>query len=151
MQAAIRDEMARLRLEDSQVERALAEKRRRAPVASQEAPAAPAENGARKPGQQVKRTEVYELVRALGRPVTTAEVRKMLTERGQYATSPSVRNHLVARAGHSDFKTTQGYIDLAGETFREDADLLERRLWGLSGTKNRYQVEDPSPVEATTE
>jgi integrase len=32
---------------------------------------------------------------------------------------------LMARAGHSDFKTTQGYIDLAGETFRAEAELLE--------------------------
>jgi hypothetical protein len=32
--------------------------------------------------------------------------------------------------GHSDFKTTQGYIDLAGETFREEAELLEARLFG---------------------
>jgi hypothetical protein len=38
----------------------------------------------------------------------------------------------MSRAGHSDFKTTQGYIDLAGETFREEADRLERRLWGTS-------------------
>jgi hypothetical protein len=37
---------------------------------------------------------------------------------------------LMARAGHSDFKTTQLYIDLAGETFREEAELLERRLRG---------------------
>ena len=36
----------------------------------------------------------------------------------------------MARAGHSDFKTTQGYIDLAGETFREEAELLEERLFG---------------------
>ena len=36
---------------------------------------------------------------------------------------------LMARAGHSDFKTTQGYIDLAGELFREDAERLEQRLW----------------------
>ena len=56
----------------------------------------------------------------------------------------------MARAGHSDFKTTQGYIDLAGETFREEADRLERRLWGETGTKNGYKVADPSPVEATT-
>jgi integrase len=55
---------------------------------------------------------------------------------------------LMARAGHSDLKTTQGYIDLAGETFREEADRLERRLWGGSSTKNRYQVPEPSPVEA---
>lgn len=37
---------------------------------------------------------------------------------------------LMARAGHSDFKTTQGYIDLAGETFREEADLADERLFG---------------------
>ena len=36
---------------------------------------------------------------------------------------------LMARAGHSDFKTTQGYIDLAGETFREEADRLEERVF----------------------
>ncbi len=46
----------------------------------------------------------------------------------------------MARAGHSDFKTTQGYIDLAGETFRNEADLLERRLWGETGTKFGYKV-----------
>lgn len=57
---------------------------------------------------------------------------------------------LMARAGHSDFKTTQGYIDLAGEMFREEADRLEKRLWGDSGTKNRYKVADPSPEEATS-
>jgi integrase len=37
---------------------------------------------------------------------------------------------LMARAGHSDFKTTQGYIDLAGETFREEAELAEERMLG---------------------
>lgn len=37
---------------------------------------------------------------------------------------------LMARAGHSDFKTTQLYIDLAGETFRAEAELLEQRLFG---------------------
>jgi len=43
---------------------------------------------------------------------------------------------LMARAGHSDFKTTQGYIDLAGETFREEEALLEARLFGQkSGQK----------------
>jgi integrase len=35
---------------------------------------------------------------------------------------------LQARAGHSDYSTTQLYIDLAGETFREEAERLERRL-----------------------
>ena len=37
-----------------------------------------------------------------------------------------------ARAGHSDFKTTQGYIDLAGETFRAEVELLEQRLFGTT-------------------
>jgi integrase len=36
---------------------------------------------------------------------------------------------LMARAGHSDFKTTQGYIDLAGETFRGEAELADDRLF----------------------
>jgi integrase len=38
---------------------------------------------------------------------------------------------LMARAGHSDFKTTPGYIDLAGETFREEAELADARLFGV--------------------
>jgi hypothetical protein len=37
---------------------------------------------------------------------------------------------LIARAGHSSFTTPQAYIDLAGASFREEADRLERRLWG---------------------
>jgi integrase len=49
---------------------------------------------------------------------------------------------LMARAGHSDFKTTQGYIDLAGERFREEAERLEERLWGGTSTRNRYKVAD---------
>jgi len=56
---------------------------------------------------------------------------------------------LMARAGHSSFTTTQGYIDLAGETFREEADRLERRLWGETSTKNQYQKTDSSPEAAT--
>jgi len=47
---------------------------------------------------------------------------------------------IMARAGHSDFATTQLYIDLAGERFRDEAELLERRWLGATGTKNRYQV-----------
>ena len=43
---------------------------------------------------------------------------------------------LMARAGHSDFKTTQGYIDLAGESFREEAELADDWLFGQkSGQK----------------
>jgi integrase len=60
---------------------------------------------------------------------------------------------LMARSGHSDFKTTQLYIDLAGETFRPEAELLEARLSGApetpSGTRNGYKAADLSPVEKT--
>jgi hypothetical protein len=57
----------------------------------------------------------------------------------------------MARAGHSDFKTTQGYIDLAGERFRDEAELLERRLWGELGTDSGYNEDDSSPLEETVE
>jgi site-specific recombinase XerD len=40
---------------------------------------------------------------------------------------------LMARAGHSDFKTTQGYIDLAGERFREEAESVEERVFADVG------------------
>lgn len=54
---------------------------------------------------------------------------------------------LMTRSGHSDFKTTQIYIDLAGETFREEADRLEERLYGQTRyKKNRYKIEEPSPA-----
>lgn len=39
---------------------------------------------------------------------------------------------LMALVGHSDFATTQGYIDLAGEVFREEAGRLEERLFGTA-------------------
>jgi hypothetical protein len=55
----------------------------------------------------------------------------------------------MARAGHSSYATTRRYIDLAGEHFREEADRLEERLWGASGTKNRYQHDPASSAEAT--
>jgi site-specific recombinase XerD len=34
---------------------------------------------------------------------------------------------LMTKHGHSSFKTTQGYIDLAGETFREEAKRAAER------------------------
>jgi hypothetical protein len=40
----------------------------------------------------------------------------------------------MARAGHSDFATTQLYIDLAGGTFRAEAELADERLFGV-GTR----------------
>lgn len=42
---------------------------------------------------------------------------------------------LMALAGHSDFATTQGYIDLAGEVFRDEAARLEERLFGSAAPK----------------
>jgi integrase len=53
---------------------------------------------------------------------------------------------IVKRAGHSNFKTTQGYIDLAGEMFRE-----EGRLFGGTGTRNGYKESNASPEMTTTE
>ena len=43
---------------------------------------------------------------------------------------------IMARAGHSDFKTTQLYIDLAGVTFREEAVRQEERLLGVRAAEN---------------
>lgn len=36
----------------------------------------------------------------------------------------------MKRAGHSNFKTTETYIDLAGEAFRAEAQRLDDRLFG---------------------
>lgn len=58
-----------------------------------------------------------------------------ITNAAAAGTSPAA---LMARAGHSDMQTTLLYVDLAGERFREEAELLERRLWGTS-TNSRYQ------------
>jgi hypothetical protein len=47
-------------------------------------------------------------------------------------------------AGHSDFKTTQRYIDLAGVVFSDEI----RRLsdwYGSSSTNKRYQFEADDP------
>lgn len=50
---------------------------------------------------------------------------------------------LQARAGHSNYSTTQLYIDLAGETFREEAARLEQRM--LSGSRPRTFVVESLP------
>lgn len=57
---------------------------------------------------------------------------------------------VMTRAGHSDFKTTQRYIDLAGETFREEADRLSARLFGASGKSSGKSAED-EPAEGAIE
>jgi hypothetical protein len=56
---------------------------------------------------------------------------------------------LMARAGHSDFKTTQLYIDLAGETFREEAERLDERLFGPVGQKSGQNLAPPSADRPT--
>jgi integrase len=50
------------------------------------------------------------------------------------AASGNSPHAVMKRAGHSDFKTTQGYIDLAGETFHEEAERLEERIFGIAPT-----------------
>jgi hypothetical protein len=43
---------------------------------------------------------------------------------------------MMKRAGHADLATTMLYVELAGETFPEAAELLEERLFGQkSGQK----------------
>jgi integrase len=37
---------------------------------------------------------------------------------------------MMKRAGHADLATTMIYVNLAGETFPEAAELLEERLFG---------------------
>ena len=46
---------------------------------------------------------------------------------------------LMARAGHSDFKTTSLYIDLAGETFREEAAKVGERIFASVGQKTGHR------------
>lgn len=56
---------------------------------------------------------------------------------------------IMRMAGHSDFKTTQRYIDLAGVVFGDEV----RRLsdwYGSRGTKDRYQVEADDPQTRIT-
>ncbi len=49
----------------------------------------------------------------------------------------------MARAGHSDFATMQLYIDLAGETFREEAELADERLFGQKSGRSNRRVFSP--------
>ena len=52
---------------------------------------------------------------------------------------PDVTDQDHADCRHSDFKTTERYIDLAGVVFADEVKLLGD--WcGATGTKNRYYV-----------
>jgi hypothetical protein len=72
----------------------------------------------------------------------TLRVREMFV-RGQAAAGMGP-GALQARAGHTSISTTRLYIDLAGQSFREEAELLERRLLGVEGSGRNL------PIEATT-
>jgi integrase len=50
------------------------------------------------------------------------------------AASGSSAISVMTKAGHSNMKTTQRYLHLAGTVFREEADRLEERLLGRSST-----------------
>lgn len=69
-----------------------------------------------------------------------------ITNSAAAGTSPEA---LMSRAGHSDYATTRRYVDLAGERFRDDADLLEQRLFGSSSPKFQSEVAVPSPDQTT--
>ena len=49
--------------------------------------------------------------------------------------SASLRLPVALRA--LELRDDQRYINLAGEAFREEAELLERRLWGLGAGRER--------------
>jgi hypothetical protein len=53
---------------------------------------------------------------------------------------------IMRMAGHSDFKTTQKYIDLAGVVFGDEVRRLSE-WYSATGTKNRYEV---APDEGRT-
>ena len=55
---------------------------------------------------------------------------------------------IMRMAGHSDFKTTQKYIDLAGVVFSDEISRLSD-WYGASGTKNRYELHS-GELEART-
>ncbi|HMJ00107.1 MAG TPA: site-specific integrase [Gaiellaceae bacterium] len=51
---------------------------------------------------------------------------------------------LMARAGHADLATTQLYIDLAGESFREEAEKLGARVFADVGTSSGTSAAEPA-------
>lgn len=58
---------------------------------------------------------------------------------------------LMSRSGHSSYATTRLYINLSGERFREEANQIEDRLWGNSGTKSRYQEPEGASSDESEE
>ena len=54
---------------------------------------------------------------------------------------------VMAKAGHANMATTKRYLHLAGVVFRDEADALELRLFGLS-TKGSTDLRAPERTEA---
>jgi integrase len=48
---------------------------------------------------------------------------------------------LMARAGHTDLRTTQIYIDLSGEAFREEAEQAAQRIFAAVGHNSGHSQE----------
>jgi hypothetical protein len=62
----------------------------------------------------------------------------------------------MTKAGHSNMKTTQAYLHLAGTVFRGEAESLERRLLEVEPSTNltspeRISQEPEAPGEAEGE
>jgi hypothetical protein len=57
----------------------------------------------------------------------------------------------MSRAGHTSYATTRGYINLAGELFRDEANRLERRLGAIPVPTTGTQIDELSPFEPTEE
>jgi integrase len=66
-----------------------------------------------------------------------------ITNRAAAGTPPQA---LMTLAGHSSYQTTQIYIDLVDEGFPEEADRLEERLWGETGTSSGTRSQIPTPT-----
>jgi hypothetical protein len=54
-------------------------------------------------------------------------------------------------AGHASFSTTQRYIDLAGVVFRDEAERLDRHLFGERSGKSPGKSAADAPGDADDE
>lgn len=84
---------------------------------------------------------------ALGRAKVTKKMRPFHDGRHTAITNDAASGNapvsIQARAGHASFSTTQRYIDLAGVTFREEAERSSARLFGGSGKSSGKSAEVP--------
>jgi integrase len=52
---------------------------------------------------------------------------------------------LQAKLGHTNFRVTQRYVNLAGVVFADEAEALELRLFGVEGSTDPSEPENTSP------